>query len=174
MLLIMFNVPLAIGGSADPTATEDNPQGEYGAHIKYMAIVVNTTLPEEGLGWSEGIPVMDAWEDYMKELNAGMPPSANQAFQTTPVKYRWERLLVQKELARNAFQGIVIGLILAFIVLTIATMNVVVGLLATLSITIVVVSVVGFIPLAGWQLGTLESLNLSLVRTLERPAVFHV
>jgi hypothetical protein len=52
-----------------------------------------------------------------------------------------------------AIQGIIIGVTLAFPIITLATMNIIIGLFATLSICCTTVCVVGVIPLAGWKLG---------------------
>lgn len=58
-----------------------------------------------------------------------------------------------QRLAWNAITGIIIGLALAFPILTVATMNWIVGLLATLSLCFTTLCVVGFIPMGGWKLG---------------------
>ena len=54
--------------------------------------------------------------------------------------------------------GVGIGLALACPILILATMNIITGLLATLTITIITVSVVGVIPMAGWKLGVRAAL----------------
>jgi predicted RND superfamily exporter protein len=86
----------------------------------------------------------------------------------------WHFLYVQKELVDTATQGIAVGISLAFLVITMATMNVITGFLATLNICVVTVSVVGMIPMVGWKLGMLESLNLSLVVGLAVDYVVHL
>lgn len=58
-----------------------------------------------------------------------------------------------QELVDTATQGISVGIVLAFVVITLATKNVITGLLATLNIGVVTLSVVGLIPMAGWKLG---------------------
>ena len=58
-----------------------------------------------------------------------------------------------QSLADNAILGILIGVGLAFPILSLSTMNVVIGFLATLSICCTTVCVIGVIPLAGWKLG---------------------
>ena len=40
---------------------------EYGNNIKYVGIQVNTTLRFQTLGYAEGIPIMDKWEDFVKQ-----------------------------------------------------------------------------------------------------------
>lgn len=75
---------------------------------------------------------------------------------------------------RNAVQGIVLGLALALVILTVATMNWIISLLATLTIGLITCCVVGVIPMAGWKLGVLESLNLTLVVGLSVDYVVHL
>ena len=53
----------------------------------------------------------------------------------------------------SATVGVVIGLCLALPILIIATGNLIVGLMATLTIVVITVSVIGVIPMAGWKLG---------------------
>lgn len=50
-------------------------------------------------------------------------------------------------------QGIIIGVTLAFPILTLTTMNVIIGFFATMSICCTTICVIGVIPLAGWKLG---------------------
>ena len=37
-----------------------------GNRIKYMAISVNTTLRLQSLGYTEGIPIVERWEQFME------------------------------------------------------------------------------------------------------------
>ena len=79
-----------------------------------------------------------------------------------------------KILIKNAIQAIVVGLFLALIVLVIATTNVIVGILATLTIAMITCSVLATITLLGWKLGVLESLNMTLVVGLSVDYVVHL
>lgn len=67
-----------------------------------------------------------------------------------------------------------IGLLLALIVLVIATTNVIVGILATFTIAMITCSVLATITLLGWKLGVLESLNMTLVVGLSVDYVVHL
>ena len=74
----------------------------------------------------------------------------------------------------TAVKGILLGLGLALLILILATTNWIVGILATISISCITVSVVGVIPMVGWKLGVLESLNLTLVVGLAVDYVVHL
>lgn len=67
-----------------------------------------------------------------------------------------------------------IGLTLAFPVLVFTTCNWIIGLLATLTIALITVCVVGLIPMIGWNLGVMESINLTLVVGLSVDYAVHL
>ena len=77
-------------------------------------------------------------------------------------------------LVRSAVNGIVAGLCLTLPLLIIMTTNWIVALLCCMTISFITVGVVGIIPLAGWKLGILESLNLTLVVGLAVDYVVHL
>ncbi|ELU17207.1 hypothetical protein CAPTEDRAFT_226825 [Capitella teleta] len=133
----------------------------YGNRLRYMAVAVNTTLPFGNL--------------------SQMPPSLSEGFQCTPedptdstLTNSWHWFKVQDALAWNAMTGILTGICLACPILILATMNAILGLLATFIICAITVTVVGFIPMGGWKLGVLESLNLALVVGLAVDYVVHL
>ena len=74
----------------------------------------------------------------------------------------------------NAVKGIIIGIILALVILVIATTNMIVGVLATFVIGMITCAVLGIITMIGWKLGALESLNLTLVVGLAVDYVVHL
>lgn len=74
----------------------------------------------------------------------------------------------------SAISGIGIGIALALVVLTVATTNIIVGLMATITIAMVTGGVLGMIPILGWDLGVFESLNLTLVVGLAVDYVVHL
>lgn len=83
-------------------------------------------------------------------------------------------LFSHQVLASTAVRGILLGLGLAISLLVFMTSNWIVGLLCGAIISCITVGVVGVIPLAGWKLGVLESLNLTLVVGLAVDYVVHL
>lgn len=144
----------------------------YGNNIRYIAIQVNTTLKLETLGYAEGIPIMNRWEDFINGEMKNMPEGMNKAFQTT--QFAWHWLIVSEMLAKNAVYGVIIGVCLALPILVIATGNIISGILATFSMCCSTVCVIGVIPLGGWKLGVLESLNMCMVVGLTVDYVVHL
>ena len=168
-----------LGGAPDPTSNTvkiRSPQGnEYGNRLVYFAIAVNTSLDPATLGYSNGLSIYNNWENFVQQEMDDMPSSCNGGFQATVSLWNeWHWLKVQKILVQNAFQGIAIGLCLSLVVLIVATSNVYVGLLATIIIAVITSSVLGMIPIIGWKLGVLESLNLTLVVGLAVDYVVHL
>ena len=58
-----------------------------------------------------------------------------------------------QELISSALTGIFVGLGCAVPILIVATLNVFVGLMAAVNITLITATVLGFIPMMGWKLG---------------------
>ncbi|XP_062590675.1 protein dispatched homolog 1-like isoform X2 [Saccostrea cucullata] len=119
----------------------------YGTKLKYFGIQVNLT-------------------------KAKMPPSLQNGFQCTRNTWHWIR--VQEVLSDSAYLGIIIGLSVALPVLILTTMNFIIGFLAWMVIALVTTCVLGSIPLLGWKLGVLESLNLCMVVGLAVDYVVHL
>ncbi|KAL3837324.1 hypothetical protein ACJMK2_022690 [Sinanodonta woodiana] len=149
-----------------------DPTVQYGNAIRYLAIQVNLTLSAYGTGYIEGLPVMNKWENFVSSEMAQMPEGMNRGFQLTVSTWHW--LIVQEYLATNAVSGILLGLAIAFPILCIATQNIIVGFVATLSICCATICVIGIIPLAGWKMGILTSLNMNLVVGLAVDHVVHL
>ncbi|WAR02491.1 DISP3-like protein [Mya arenaria] len=74
----------------------------------------------------------------------------------------------------NAMYGIIIGVCLAFPILVIATGNIITGLLATFCMCCCTACVVGVIPLGGWNLGLVESINMCMIVGLAVDYVVHL
>ncbi|XP_070577306.1 protein dispatched homolog 1-like [Ptychodera flava] len=147
----------------------------YGTRLRYVAIKVTTTLSYGTIGYEAGIPIIDAWEDFVSAEMEKMPPSVSGAFQCTCGYVNlWHWIKVQKTLADSAIKGVILGILLAFPLLTIATSNIILGAMATMSIGLTTGCVIGIIPIAGWKLGLLESLNLSLIVGLAVDYVVHL
>lgn len=56
-------------------------------------------------------------------------------------------------LASSAVTGIIVGLLSAWPILVLTTLNFIIGTIAAVTIGLVTACVVGLIPLAGWKLG---------------------
>ncbi len=104
-------------------------------------------------------PVFDRWEAWVwDELNANAPAGVANALQTGYFTWTWMR--TQEALVKNTAQGLFICFTMAFAVLLASTLDLRVGVLATVTIAGVVVTVmgVGVRGIMRWDLGIGESI----------------
>ncbi|XP_070577309.1 protein dispatched homolog 1-like isoform X2 [Ptychodera flava] len=147
----------------------------YGTRLKYAAIKVKTSLYDKHVSLKRGLEIIDAWEDFMQVEMAKMPPSVANAFQCTCDEYNlWHSFKIRKNLADSAKRSVAIGIAIALPLLVIATQNIITGVMATISIGLTTVCVIGSIPIAGWKYGVLESGNLSMTVGLVVDYVVHL
>ncbi|XP_033735368.1 uncharacterized protein LOC117323939 [Pecten maximus] len=144
----------------------------YGNKLKYMMVSINTTINRFTTGYTEGIPKVEKWENFVQSEISKMPTGLKGGFQLTRNIWHW--LYVQKEMEKNAVTGIAVGVSLAFPILCLSTMNIIVGGFATLSICCTTICVIGVIPSAGWKLGLLTSLNMTMLVGLAVDYVVHL
>ncbi|XP_077990897.1 protein dispatched-like [Glandiceps talaboti] len=166
-----------LGEAVDRWDTYDIVSGTdvFGTRLKYVAFKVTTSLSHGSVGYERGMEILDAWETFVNNEMEKMPPSVANGFQCTCDNQNlWHWIKVQKTLADSAIQGIILGIALAFPVLVLATQNIIIGSMATVSIGLTTCCVVGIIPMIGWKLGLLESLNLSLIVGLAVDYVVHL
>ncbi|XP_060601881.1 protein dispatched homolog 3-like [Ruditapes philippinarum] len=145
----------------------------YGNDLKFLAISVGTDIQAMLLGYREGDPIMESWEQFLNKQLNNMPKGLKIGFQTSSHE-RWIWITRQRLLVDNAIYGIVIGLCLACPILIIATGNVITGLLATFSLCCTTVCVIGVIVLGGWKLGMIEAMNMCMVVGLSVDYVVHL
>merc|ERR1712176_593047 len=80
----------------------------------------------------------------------------------------------QEVLIINAFIGVGVSLVIAFVILTISTLNPFIAILAILDITCVVAVILVFIHVFGWKLGQIESIAATILVGLAVDYVVHV
>merc|ERR1712087_332741 len=100
-----------------------------------------------------------------------MKPWYNTAGGNSPA---WVFMYTQEVLIANAFVGVGVSLGIAFVILTISTMNPFIAFLAVLDIMLVVFIILGFIKVVGWKLGQIESIAATILVGLAVDYVVHV
>ncbi len=53
----------------------------YGTRLRYVTIIVNTTIDSNGLGYEAGMKLRDAWDDFANEQMKAMPDALKGGFQ---------------------------------------------------------------------------------------------
>jgi len=92
----------------------------------------------------------------------------------TDVDQKYILMNNQKIFRTSAVTGAMIGCAIAFVVIFISTMNPVIALFATFSITCVLCSVVGTVTMAGWTLGTTTAILISILAGFSVDYVVHL
>ncbi|XP_074655700.1 protein patched homolog 1-like [Tubulanus polymorphus] len=146
----------------------------YGTRLKYAAIVVNTTLDRRIVRYTDGLQYFQRWESFVNDMNANMPSGLNNAFFVVNGRNIYLHLKMGKSMVYQAIYGLCLGIALACPVLIMGTKNIIIGLMATFTILLSTTCVVGMIPVAGWKLGTMVSLNLCLVIGLSVDYTVHL
>lgn len=104
-------------------------------------------------------PQYDAWQNWLTARNndPAAPAGVRRAVQTAGISWQW--MISERALVTNALNGMALSMLVAFVVLVVATDNAIVGSLAALCIVGIVSSVMGSISAMGWELGTTESIS---------------
>ena len=83
-------------------------------------------------------------------------------------------MVLQETYVDMALTGVAWGLAVAFLVLLLATMNLIVSCLSILTILFALCCVVGSVVLRGWQLGMAESLSMMILTGFAVDYVVHL
>lgn len=116
--------------------------GIIGNELKFTAIkAIAKQRPFQPLKDME--PVYNLWEALEVTTNIGSETGMKMMYQTA--LEGWPKMYLKNYLIEGAVQGIIIAVLFAFIVLTIATLNIFISFLAILSIAGILISVLGII-----------------------------
>jgi predicted RND superfamily exporter protein len=80
----------------------------------------------------------------------------------------------EKAFVSSAIQGMIIAMLFAFIVLLLATGNIIQSLLSIMCVAFVIISVVAIMHLQGWQLGVSESISVVVLIGFSVDYVIHL
>jgi len=102
--------------------------------------------------------VLTDWEEATQALNAAANEGMNNAFMTSGFPFVW--LFTQRSLVRNALVGLGLVFAIGFVVITLATMNIVISGVSLLVIAGIILTVlgVGAKGISGWEFGMAESI----------------
>ncbi|CAH1792031.1 unnamed protein product [Owenia fusiformis] len=139
--------------------------------MRYAAFEVFTDAPARNLPLQDGLDMNKYWDEYLEGKMSKMPESLNEGFHTT---YIWHWLRVKQTIAIQGVTGAGVGVGLSFVVIFLATQNIILGVVSTLILGAVSVCVIALMPLMGWKLGVLEGLNLCLVVGLAVDYIVHL
>ena len=138
--------------------------------IKYMYIQVKGKVKWRDV-YSTKKPEYDRWIQFVDEFNSKAPKGLNKMIieASTFVYMMQERAFVT-----SALQGIGISISFAFVVLIIATRNIIQSILSIFCVSMVIVSTVAIMNLNGWELGVAESVAVVVQIGLSVDYVVHL
>ena len=143
--------------------------------VKAFVIEANSTMIFYDSAYLPTRKKYDAWEKWAVRWQKKTPASIKSWFHSSGGNVPgWVFMHTQEVLIINAFIGVGVSLIIAFVILTISTLNPYIALLAILDITCVVAVILGFIQVVGWKLGQIESIAATILVGLAVDYVVHV
>jgi len=153
-----------------------NELGWDGNKLKYAGISVESNV----LDPYSNSPEMVARKEYdmMIKISEGFDATMEERCGTkaimTDLGGKFVFMNNQHIYVRSAVVSSVIGLGIAFVVLFISTRLFHIAMLATLSISCVLVSVTGIMVMLGWKLGSIEAILISIVAGFSVDYVVHL
>ena len=139
-------------------------------NILFMTVLSRATLLQDQPVLVKK-PVLDELEVFVASLNEQAPVGLKTAFASS-----FDAFWIETELGivRGLFYGLAVSLPTAFVVVTLATSNVIIGSLALLTIAGIVSSVLGLAYLLGWALGIGEAIAGVFVVGLSVDFTLHI
>jgi len=150
--------------------------GWDGESMKYAAISVESegldlfTAPPQEFTRSK----YDGFVSIQQELDGLVSEYCTGNTIMTDLEQKFIFMNNQKIYVKTAYQSAIVGVVIAFAVLLLATRVVHIALFATLSIVSVLVSVVGMMVMLGWQLGSIESILIAVIAGFSVDYVVHL
>jgi len=153
-----------------------NELGWDGNRFKYAGVSVESNILDPFSNPSE--PVARKEYDMMIKISEGFDATMEEKCGSkaimTDLNVKFVFMNNQVVYVRSAIISGFIGLGIAFVVLIISTRLFHIAMLATLSISCVLVSVLGIIVMLGWQLGSVEAILISIVTGFSVDYVVHL
>jgi len=171
-------------GQQNPDGTRKTNGGVWGDHVAvndervlFASVVVDTNLRRSTSQTRDQLKTeYDKFEAWIQSVNSKAPPSARGAIQVCSSGFngpKWVWMHTQTLFLNGAFVGGIAGALLAFTVLLIATHNFIVAFCSVLTILFILVTVIAVFVLIGWDIGTTESICLTILAGFAVDYVVH-
>jgi predicted RND superfamily exporter protein len=142
--------------------------------LRFITIGVESNLREKGRDTHDTLEVQyNLFEGWVDTLNRQGPRSANGAFHVA-ANSMWVWMHTQTVFVSSAITGMISGAVLAFVVVLCATQQILVAFASLLTILGVLTSVLGSMVALGWELGTIESICLTILAGFSVDYVVHL
>jgi hypothetical protein len=137
-----------------------------GGELQWGYVSLNSTMPPEALPLDTAEDHYGAWSTFV-DGHVG----AYGAYHTSAL---WPFMVMQETLMRSVVQSIGTCLILAWIILCLATTNWIMATLSLLCIIAILIVFAGCLPILGFSLGIFESVGLIVVLGLSVDYTVHI
>lgn len=118
------------------------------------------------------LPIFHSWDLVVKQFKSTAPRSMQSISQNA--NEHWAFMDSENAFTQSAKQGLPIALAFAFVVLLIASRNIIIALSAISSIAITILSVLYVIVTRDWRLGIAESICLIIILGLSVDYTVHL
>lgn len=124
----------------------------------------------------------ELFQEWIEEVNdrdgrLAAPPSANKAFQTSEGDFNgpnWVWMHTQGLFTQSSISGACVGCVLAFIVILVATRQIIIASAAFVSIACILVTVIAMMQIAGYEMGTITSICITILAGFAVDYVVHL
>merc|ERR1711907_548226 len=135
---------------------------------------MGSTLGEHAQDTHDTLKVQyNLFEGWVENLNRQAPKSANGAFHVA-ANSMWVWMHTQTVFVSSALTGMITGTVLAFVVVLLATQQILVAFASMFTIVGILASVLGAMVALGWELGTIESICLTILAGFSVDYVVHL
>merc|ERR1712054_51570 len=142
--------------------------------VRFLTVGVESTLGEHAQETQDTLQVQyNLFEGWLEKVNRRAPKSANGAFHVAE-NSMWVWMHTQTVFVSSAVTGMITGTLLAFVVVLVATQQILVAFASLLTIVGILASVLGSMVALGWELGTIESICLTILAGFSVDYVVHL
>lgn len=172
---------ITVGDKLERTLGFD-PNHEGGS-VRFVVIEVESLLPRRAINPPDVLKSSyDNFQAWVSEFNSPVgripaPVTASKAFQTAASTFNgpmWVWLHTQTLFRTSAIIGAVTGSVLAFLVILVATQQLIIALAAFVSIACILSTVLACMQLAGYELGTITSICITILAGFAVDYVVHL
>merc|ERR1711959_17624 len=142
--------------------------------VRFLSVGVESTLGEYAQNTHDVLEVQyNLFEGWLQNCNRQAPKSANGAFHVA-ANSMWVWMHTQTVFMSSAITGMITGTLLAFVVVLLATQQILVAFASMFTIVGILASVLGAMVALGWELGTIESICLTILAGFSVDYVVHL
>jgi len=145
--------------------------GFINKRLKYSKIIASTVGSQLDPMHLK-LPIFHSWDLVVRQFKSTAPRSMQSISQNA--NEHWAFMDSENAFTKSAKQGLPIALAFAFVVLLIASRNIIVALAAISSIAITILSVIYVIVTRDWRLGIAESICLIIILGLSIDYTVHL